>query len=570
MTSAIQAYSAAIGHLHEYGTTRQLRDSWLRIASCQEQRLDHDAAQEAFRQAFALPFERSTPLRAKKQDHSGEGIHRFFLQRAPVSLDPLKTPNLIAFVIHRQIYRPLVRYTFEQIVEPDAAAQWEMSENGLSYRFAIRDDAWWSDGAPVVAEDYVQSIRRSITMSRLDWGYQTIPIAGRERFLETGDPAALAIRTPEPRILEFDLDAPAPFLLHLLGVPYMGALPAHRMRECGRAWSDPKHTVSSGPFRIERFEPDTAIYMVRNERYTGRFTGNIREATYLLGDDSELIPGFVRNDFDTAVLSHESIADAYRVAPRCVFTGPALATVGLIANPDSPTMRFREVRQALGHATDQNEIARAVLGGYHFAANGGLVPPGVLGHCGDAGLPFDPALASQLASAWPNGQKRRIRIGADPFMDQLTGAIASSWKRTLGVDVEVTRWPDGSSLHEMIASQTCDLAMVFARALVADPICYLQLASTPGDRSVAEQIAAVEHIAEFRARIARTRELDRQLVQDALCIPLYYPRGYIISKSWVKNFVVMPFYHGGGLDAVIEPHPMEPDEAERAASGIRR
>ena len=459
---------------------------------------------------------------------------------------------------------------------------WAIQSLGLEHRVATQW-AWnlcvkhtaaaghhyrWTPGVleeiePVIAEDFAHAIRGSITLSAIDWEFQTIPIAGRRRYLESGDPAALAIRTPEPRVLEFDLEVPAPFLFQMLGVPYMGALPTHRIRELGAAWSEPQHSVSSGPLRIVRFEPGKHIEMIRNERYTGRFTGNLAETHYPIGDDDELIPGFLRDEFDTAVLSPSQIGEAYREAPDCVLTGPALTTVGLIVNPLSPTLRYRELRQALAHAIDRATIARTLLHGYHFAGTGGLVPPGVLGYQDGTGLGFDPALAGKLASAWPDQLERHVRVVVPPFLMQLANAVADAWKQLLNVETEFVTWPEKTNLRETLVSDTCDIVLFAAHALVPDPISYLELAGCGGDESVCEQIAQVEQVHEFATRTRMTRELDRRIVEDARCIPLFYPRGYILSKPWVEHFVVMPFYHGGALDAVVRPQAM--GEADRGS-----
>ncbi|HEX9852142.1 MAG TPA: ABC transporter substrate-binding protein, partial [Woeseiaceae bacterium] len=84
------------------------------------------------------------------------------LATEPESLDPHKVRTKQAGDVLRDIGEGLVGYTESGELIPAGAGRWDISEDGLTYRFYLRPDARWSNGDAVTAEHYVYSFRRLI------------------------------------------------------------------------------------------------------------------------------------------------------------------------------------------------------------------------------------------------------------------------------------------------------------------------------------------------------------------------------------------------------------------------
>ncbi|TVQ64192.1 MAG: hypothetical protein EA379_02320 [Phycisphaerales bacterium] len=227
------------------------------------------------------------------------------------TLDPQRMSYDQDMRIAHAIYDGLVRwdpYTFDII--PGVAERWDVSPDGLVYTFHLRDNARWSNGDPVTAQDFRYSWRRALMPDTaanytslffvidgarefFDWRSQQLaehaarPAAERtraaaqrlrldaeERFRET-----VAIDTPDARTLTVTLSRPAAYFLDLCAFPIFFAV----HRESVEAWADvdpvtgridqrhgwtkPPHLISSGAYKVVSWRFKRDMRLERNEHY---------------------------------------------------------------------------------------------------------------------------------------------------------------------------------------------------------------------------------------------------------------------------------------------------------------
>ncbi|MBV8165669.1 MAG: peptide ABC transporter substrate-binding protein, partial [Alphaproteobacteria bacterium] len=80
----------------------------------------------------------------------------------PETLDPHHSSGMTEFEIEVELFEGLVQYGPAGQPVPGVADRWAISEDGLTYRFNLRADARWSNGDPVVANDFVYAFRRAV------------------------------------------------------------------------------------------------------------------------------------------------------------------------------------------------------------------------------------------------------------------------------------------------------------------------------------------------------------------------------------------------------------------------
>lgn len=232
------------------------------------------------------------------------------------TLDPQRMSWMPDLRICRALFEPLVRndvFTWGYEIMPGVAERWEVSNDGLEYRFYLREDAKWSNGAPVVASDFVYAWRRALLPdTAADYTSLFQLIAGSVEFYEWREAALseYAERPSEQRTAEaasalweqtlskFDemvmvhavddhtlvvrLYEPTPYFLDLAAfatfVPVYPPLvsqyehvdAATGMLKIEPGWTKPPLIISNGPFVLERWRFKRDMYLVKNPYYWDR------------------------------------------------------------------------------------------------------------------------------------------------------------------------------------------------------------------------------------------------------------------------------------------------------------
>ncbi|WP_165367885.1 peptide ABC transporter substrate-binding protein [Phytoactinopolyspora endophytica] len=336
-------------------------------------------------------------------------------------------------------------------VVPAAAESWDVSDDALTYTFHIRQEAKWSNGDPVTAQDFERTYQRLFTPSSGGTGgttlgqnsYQvTTGIKGAAAYLggATEDWSDVGVEATGDHELVITLETPNPDFL--LALTHPGLLPLHMdsVEELPDEWQVPPNFVSNGPYAVESFVANSSMGLAPNKEYWDR------EAVTLDAIDIQQVdPGASAGTLTVPYENDET--DILEIAEADVLRfqeDPELAdhlqavdtySVGYLAKlrSEHPALEDVRVRKALSLSLDRATIASVVPGGQ----------PGLsLPHDQVAG--WDESLAVQenldeakqlLADAgYPDGQglpQVRILHGVDsPIVD----AVIDQWNNRLGID----------------------------------------------------------------------------------------------------------------------------------------
>ena len=147
-------------------------------------------------------------------------------------------------------------------IHPDLAADWEISDNGLDYRFNLRDGLEWSDGTLITCAD----IKWSYDTIRTGEGLRRSPRAVHFKSIDE-------ITCVDDLTIVFTLEYPKPAMLEVIAQPYNVIRPAHVYKTMfeteGNLDALRKNlpNVTSGPFIIEKYIPGESYLFQRNEDY---------------------------------------------------------------------------------------------------------------------------------------------------------------------------------------------------------------------------------------------------------------------------------------------------------------
>ena len=194
--------------------------------------------------------------------HRGNGTQ-------PQGLDPHVTEGVPSSNVQRDLFEGLLSRAADSSIIPGVAERWEISEDGFTWTFFLRENARWSNGDVMTAEDWLFSFRRIVnpaTGSR--FAILLNPILHAEDIIAGRRPVEdLGVRVIDDFTLEIDLEAPNPLLQEVL--THSLASPVHRpsIEAHGDRWARPGSMVSNGPYMLEELAMQSHIRLVRNPYY---------------------------------------------------------------------------------------------------------------------------------------------------------------------------------------------------------------------------------------------------------------------------------------------------------------
>jgi len=203
---------------------------------------------------------------------AAEQVFRIGWGAEPPSLDPGKATDTTSSNVLLALMDPLVRLNPDTLAaEPALAESWEVDGNTVT--FNLRDDATWTNGDPVTANDFVYSWKRTLSPElAADYAYQLYGITGAAEYngCEKNCEAladAVGVTAVDDYTLQVELTSPQPWFVQQAS--HHSFLPVHQatVEEFGDNWTDPENIVTNGPFMLESWDHDASINMVKNPNW---------------------------------------------------------------------------------------------------------------------------------------------------------------------------------------------------------------------------------------------------------------------------------------------------------------
>ncbi|WP_409146174.1 peptide ABC transporter substrate-binding protein [Pseudoxanthobacter sp. M-2] len=301
----------------------------------------------------------------------------------PESLDPHKTSTVYEAHILRDLFEGLVMQDGTSDLVPGAAESWTVSDDGTVYTFKIRDDAVWSNGDPVTAEDFVYSLRRlQDPATGAEYASMLYVVKGAEEVnTGKGKPEDLGVRAIDDKTLEITLKAPTPYFLEML--THQSAYPVHKpsLDTLGAEWIKPGNLVSNGAFTLTEFVPNDHIKLTKNPTFHAADTVALDVVNYIPTEDrSTAIKRFEAGELDSNDdLPTEQLADLRAKFGDQIKIGPYLGTYYYAVKLDKEPWENAKLRRAVSMAIDRDFLAEGVWGGSMIPAYS-MVPPGIEGY----------------------------------------------------------------------------------------------------------------------------------------------------------------------------------------------
>ena len=333
------------------------------------------------------------------------------------------------------------------------AASYEVSEDGLTYTFKLRDDIFWSDGTPVTAKDFVTGMQRLANPATAsEYAYLMNFIAGFPEVNsgDNKDVTSIGVKAIDDKTVEYKLTTPTPYfvaaLTHYTGFP----VPSHVVEKAGEDWSKVGTIVGNGPYVVTEWVPGSYIKSIKNDKYYDAENVQIDEIMYhILEDIPAALNRYRAGEFD--ILS-DFPPDQYEMLQRDyagqAHVAPFLGVYYYNMNQsEGSVLADMDVRKALSLAVNREVIGPDILGTGELPAYG-WVPPGVANYEGEqympdwATLPYEEKVAQAKTIMEGKGYTQanplpiRLRYNINDAHQRIAVAIAAMWEQ-IGVKVEL-------------------------------------------------------------------------------------------------------------------------------------
>jgi peptide/nickel transport system substrate-binding protein len=287
---------------------------------------------------------------------------------ANVNLNVIGVTTIGAFHVSSVMYNGLVTSSADwETVEPALAETWDLSEDGLTYTFHLRQGVTWHDGQPFTAADVeftYKTILNPTIGSYMAGNLKTI--AGSQDFIDGKTPDVAGIKIVDDNTITFTLDAPnAPFISAVLTqhsiIPkhVWESVPAEEMAKPG-TWE--KGQIGTGPFKFSAYEPDRFLEFVRyDEGWRGAplldkilfvHVGTTPEAT---------AAALEAGDIDFAQVPANELERLSAVPTLAMGAKPVPNIRFLSCNVQKPYLSDKRVRQAITYAIDRVGICESIM-----------------------------------------------------------------------------------------------------------------------------------------------------------------------------------------------------------------
>ena len=491
----------------------------------------------------------------------------FNLGEDPETMDPtLNNSSGAGTMILNAFEGLMVLDENDQPVEGTAESM-EVSEDGLVYTFKIREDAKWSDGEAVTADNFKYSWLRALNKeTAAEYAYQLFYIKNAEKFYN-GEATAeeVGINVIDEKTLEVTLETPTAYFPQLLAFTTYVPLREDIVSANPEGWAtNPETYVSNGPFKLVQWDMKDQLVFEKNENYWDKDSVKLESLTFkLVTDDTTAYSELKAGNFDM-VNSVPTNEIEPGIEEGLVHVNPKLGSYYFAINvgkQDTLSEDVKEVlnnklvRQALNLAIDRQEIIDNVGKAEQIPAYS-FVPQGITDENGNDFASkeyYDPSdMEGNIAKAkellkeagYENGNgipTIELMYNSEGAHKDICQIIQQNWEE-IGVNVELTNqeWAVFLNTRQQGDYQIARHGWI---GDYIDPMTFLDLWVTGGGNNDCgfsnarydELIAAAKVETDSAKRLEMLREAEDILMDEMPILPIYYYTTVTAANENVKG-----------------------------------
>ncbi|MCR4831257.1 MAG: peptide ABC transporter substrate-binding protein [Pseudobutyrivibrio sp.] len=483
------------------------------------------------------------------------------------SLDPQQATDGTSFEVIADYTDGLMQMDADGNPINAIAESYEISEDGCTYTFKLRDDANWSNGKPVTAADFVFAWQRAVDPEvASEYAYMLSDIGqivnAEEIIAGEKDKSELGVKAVDDKTLEVQLNVPVSYFLSLMYFPTFYPVNEEFFTECGDTFAtSPETTLSNGAFVLDDYEPAaTAFHLTKNEDYYDASKVSLTGLDYQVIQDSQTaLMSYQSNTLDITLVNGDQVEQ--------VSADPEFNTIGAgylwYVSPnikDVKELQNLNIRLALTNAINRENVTSQLNDGSlptytavprDFSADFSADQDKFGAYCADD--------ATAAAKYWEAGLKElgvdsitlEMKVDDDDAPKKVATVLKSEWEETLpGLTVDIVTEPKKQRVQDLQEGEF-ELGLTRWGPDYDDPMTYLGMWVTDCANnygfwsneeydSIIAECTTGELCTELDARRERLYDAEQLVMEDAVIFPIYTAANATLVKANVSGIEFHP------------------------------
>lgn len=490
-----------------------------------------------------------------------EAVYRFPLPADPPTLDPMHVTDTVSDTVARRMFNGLVKFSPELEISPDLAEKWDVSPDGLTYKFYLRPGLKFHNGRGVTSKDFLYSFTRVLDAKSAsaagdlvsERAQMLFPVKGAEEFFKGKAATVVGFETPDDFTFVIRMKQRyAPFLAVLCMVNF-AVIPKEEVEKDWMGFA--QHPVGTGPFVFSSWKHDTEIILKANRSY---WAGEVKlDAVVfkIIPDENTRYQSFITGDLEHSDIPFGKMAEIDKKPElKSLVSGDTAMDMYCYGfNVEKKPFDNKFVRLAFNHAVDKEAIVKNILEGRgtvqkNYCPSGAFYFKDTSG-----GYPFDleKARAYLAKAGYPEGRnfpEVTLNIDQQQLSSQVAAAVQEDL-RQLGIKVNLEP-SDWATFLDRVYSGEPNFFQNTWLADYPDPDNWLFVllestqAGAPGNitRFSHKQFDALVREARLTVDQAKRAELYAKAEDIALAsapwLTLYWRKNLTLVQPYVKGLTI--------------------------------
>jgi oligopeptide transport system substrate-binding protein len=365
----------------------------------------------------------------------------------PESIDPALAETVGANNITRDLFEALTANDATGKIVPGVAESWAQTAS-TTWVFKLRQNAKWSNGDPVTAEDFVYGIRRFVdpkTASQYGATFGHFLLNGLEIVKGKKPPSEVGVRAVDKFTVEIKTPFPVGFLPSLMSNNNLGPVHKASIEKNGKDWTKPGKMVSNGAYILKEWQVNSRLILEKNPQYWDAANVQLTRVTYLPVEDGYAdVKLYESGENEWVYQLPPSTYDKYKAQyPKDIRNSALIGIRYYSFQNKDPLLSDVRVRKALSLVVDREVLSQRVTADGQPVAYS-LIVKGTEGADPTpyewAGWPMEKKVAEAKAlltqAGVKPGTKLSIAYNNSEYHKKMAVFLASEWKTKLGLLTE--------------------------------------------------------------------------------------------------------------------------------------
>ncbi|MBO6149618.1 MAG: ABC transporter substrate-binding protein [Clostridium sp.] len=434
-------------------------------------------------------------------------------------------------------------------------ADYQVSEDGLTYDFTLKEGVVFSNGSALTASDVQFSFERLLREAKENTDIP-LEVVGGEALMKGEADSLEGFTVTDDTHFTVTLSAPNAGFLAELSAPAMSIVDAETMAEAKNFGTAPEDTIGTGPYRVTEWAANDHYTLEYNDKYWGEEPSVKKVLVRVIPDPGTQNLMFRNGELDLIdldSLDSAIVESTYKTEyPDSIVTAPRVGETYLVLNEKNEFLKDKEVRRAIAAAVDADTIIQSIYSG-NAVREHGIIPTGIWGHNDEMeGFAYDPEEAKKiLADAGYTEGQVTFELSQDSAADSNTKLVYQAISQQLeavGIKAEIKSYDHSAWLDRRIAGEMDSFVARWGMdyndpanimyTFFGTPENTAQRSINYPDADIMARVSAARAIVDDGERMAEYQALEKKIIsEDVAWVPLYEEQHLYCMGERVQSFL---------------------------------